>query len=76
MEQYKKILTLENEIEASLLKKLLDEAEIPCVVKSYYDSALDGLYQTQKGWGHIEAPAEYGEAIQKIYYGLIHSDDQ
>jgi len=75
MEQFKKIMTLENEIEASLMKKLLDEAGIPFVVKSYYDSSLDGLYQTQKGWGHIEAPAEYEEAIHKIYYGLIHTDD-
>ena len=72
---YKKIITLENEIEASLLKKLLDEAEIPYIIKSYYDSALDGLYQTQRGWGHIEAPEKYEEIIRSLYDGAINTND-
>ena len=71
MDRYKKILTIENEIEATLLKKLLDEAEIPYVLKSYYDSALDGLYQTQKGWGYIEAPEKYEQEIWRIYTGAV-----
>jgi len=57
------------------LKKLLDEAEIPCVLKSYYDSALDGLYQTQMGWGHIEAPEKYEEIILDLYNGAINTND-
>ena len=75
MDRYKKILTIENEIEASLLKKLLDEAEIPCVLKSYYDSALDGLYQTQRGWGHVEAPEKYEKVILDIYNNAINTND-
>jgi hypothetical protein len=75
MDRYKKILTIENEIEARLLKKFLDEAEIPYVLKSYYDSALDGLYQTQRGWGHIEAPEKYEKDILGIYYGAINTND-
>ena len=75
MDRYKKILTIENEIEARLLKELLDEAEIPYVLKSYYDSALDGLYQTQRGWGHIEAPGKYEKDILGIYYGAINTND-
>jgi hypothetical protein len=67
MDNYKIILTIENEIEARILQKLLDERRIPYILKSYYDSALDGLYQTQKGWGHIEAPAKYEEEIVSIY---------
>jgi len=67
MDRYEKILTIENEVEAQLLQKLLDERKIPYVMKSYYDSALNGLYQAQKGWGHIEAPDEYHEEIVKIY---------
>jgi hypothetical protein len=70
MARYRKILTIENQIEAGLLQKLLDERNIPYVLKSYYDSALDGLYQAQKGWGHIEAPEEYEEEILKIYSDL------
>jgi hypothetical protein len=70
MARYRKILTIENQVEAGLLQKILDERNIPYVLKSYYDSALDGLYQTQKGWGHIEAPEEYEEEILKIYGDL------
>ena len=70
IDRYEKILTLENEVEAQLLQKLLDERKIPYVIKSYYDSALDGLFQAQKGWGHIEAPDEYHEEIVKIYNDL------
>ena len=75
MDRYKKILTLENEIEASLLKNLLDEAEIPYVVRSYYDSALDGLYQAQKGWGHIEAPEDFKDTILNLYHDVINTND-
>ncbi len=75
MDRYKKILTLENEIEASLLKKLLDEAEIPCVLKSYYDYALVGLYQTEMGWGHIDSPVKYVEIILVVYNGAINTND-
>ena len=76
MNRYKKILVLENEIEASLLIKRLDEAGIPYVVKSYYDSALDGLYQAQKGWGHIEAPEDYRNTILNLYNEAVRTSDQ
>ena len=75
MTHYKKILTLENEIEATLLKKLLDDEGIPYVMKSYYDSALDGLYQTQKGWGHVEAAEEYRETILNLYRDAVGRHD-
>jgi hypothetical protein len=75
MNSYKKILTFENEIEAQLLTELLNEAKIPHVLKSYYDSALDGLYQTQRGWGHVEAPAEYEEEIMRIYRAAVYRNE-
>ncbi len=63
MRSYKKILVLENEIEAKLLEKILLEKKIPHVIKSYYDSALDGLIQLSMGWGHLEARKEYENEI-------------
>jgi hypothetical protein len=75
-DNYEKVLTLENEVEAQFLQKLLDERKIPYVLKSYYDSALDGLYQTQKGWGYLEAPHEYHEEILKIYHDISSQDVQ
>ncbi len=56
-----------NEIEAMLLDEILTEKQIPHLIRSYHDSALNGLWQTQSGWGHVEAPEEYAEEIRKTY---------
>ena len=66
MEEYKKVATLENEIESQLLDSILNERNIPHRITSYYDTAYDGLYQTQKGWGYISAPKAYLKEIQEI----------
>ena len=65
-EEYKKVATLENEIEARLLDSILNERDVPHLITSYHDTAYDGLYQTQKGWGYISAPGAYLEKIREI----------
>jgi len=65
-EEYSKVATLENEIEARLLESILNERKVPHLILSYYDTAYDGLYQTQKGWGHISAPRAYFQEIREI----------
>ncbi|UZQ81926.1 DUF2007 domain-containing protein [Thermoanaerobacter sp. RKWS2] len=51
MEGFVKILVLENEIEAKLLEGILKEKGIPHFIRSYHDTAYDGLFQTVTGWG-------------------------
>jgi len=65
-EEYKRVATLENEIEARLLDSVLNERNIPHLIISYYDTAYNGLYQTQKGWGYISAPEAHLENIREI----------
>jgi len=65
-EEYKKVTTLENEIEARLVDSILNERNVPHLIISYYDTAYDGLYQTQKGWGYISAPGAYLEEIREV----------
>jgi hypothetical protein len=67
-----KILTFKNEIEAMLLDGILKEKQIPHMLRSYHDSAYDGLWQTQSAWGHIEAPEEYREEILQTYNDMSH----
>jgi len=43
-----KIGVLENAIEAQLLSSILDQRDIPHQIRSYYDTAYDGLFQIQK----------------------------
>ena len=62
-----KILTFRNEFEAMILDEILNEKGIPHLLRSYHDSAYNGLWQTKSSWGHIEAPEEYREQILQIY---------
>lgn len=62
-----KILVFRNEIEAMFLDEILTERQIPHLIRSYHDSAYDGLWQLQSGWGHIEAPEEYRDEILGIF---------
>jgi cell division GTPase FtsZ len=70
MEEYIKAVTLDNEIEAGLLESILKERDIPHLMRSYHDTAYDGLYQTQKGWGVVNAPESYREEIEEILSDL------
>jgi hypothetical protein len=70
MEEFKKIAVLENEIQARLLDSILSERDIPHRLRSYHDSAYDGIFQTQKGWGIIQAPLRYQEEILSILEDL------
>jgi hypothetical protein len=62
-----KILMFKNQIEAMLLDEILTEKQIPHLIRSYHDSAYDGLWQLQTGWGHIEAPEEFADEILETY---------
>ena len=70
MENYSKVLILENEMEAQRLDAILEEEDIPHVVRSYHDSVYDGIFQAQRGWGHLEAPDEYAEKIRELYENM------
>ena len=70
MEEYIKIAVLEDEFEAGLLDSVLSEREIPHRMRSYYDTAYDGLFQTQKGWGYVAAPEQYEAEITEILADL------
>ena len=61
-----KVAVLENEVEADLLDVELNSQGIPHVMVSYRDAALDGLFQTLRGWGHVEAPDQAKDQILSI----------
>ena len=67
MERNEKIILLKNEIEANIMESVLKERKIPHIIVSYHDSAYDGIWQLQRGWGHVEAPGKYKDKIIRIY---------
>ena len=58
---------VENRFEGDRISQSLREAEIPFMIKSFLDTAYDGLYVPQKGWGIVLVPeALVGEAERII----------
>jgi hypothetical protein len=67
MDDYIKITGLENSIEAQLIESILSEKKIPYRIRSFHDTAYDGLFQFQKGWGELYAPLKLkGEILEII----------
>jgi hypothetical protein len=62
-----RILTLKNEIEASLIDEILNEKGIPHIIRSLHDSAYDGMWQSETCWGFLDADEENKEDILNIY---------
>lgn len=70
MDEFRKIAVLDNMVEAQILDSMLDEEKIPHMMKTYHDSAYDGLFQVSKGWGHVEAPERHRSEILAILEDL------
>ena len=75
-EVYVKAGILESEIEAQLLDSVLNERNIPHHIQSYHDTAYDGLFQTQRGWGHVSCPISWSEEIGTILSEIRESAEQ
>ena len=56
----------ENEAEANVIKAILEEHGIYAEIKSFHDTAYDGLFQHQYGWGVIRVKETDVSEAQKI----------
>lgn len=70
MTDFIKVATIENTIEAQIVRSVLEEREIPHRIRSYHDTAYDGLFQMQKGWGVIYAPPANKQEIEDVLASL------
>ena len=61
-----KVSPINSLFEAQLVDSVLNERDIPHRIRSFHDTAYDGLFQVQKGWGEIYGPAEYKKEIMDI----------
>ncbi len=58
--------TVDNRFEGDRVSQALNEAEIPFLMKSFLDTAYDGLYVPQKGWGAVLVPREFEDEAKKV----------
>lgn len=73
MEKFIQIAVLDNEVEARLLGSILTEQQIPHTIQSYHDSAYDGMFQLQRGWGCIVGQEAKKDEILEILTDLRES---
>ena len=69
-EEYVKICELRDEMLAKRVAEELTEEGIPHVIRTYRDSAYDGIFQQTLGWGHVEAPIERKSDIEAVVRAL------
>ncbi len=73
---FKKVTVAENKFEADLITQTLQQEGIPVMIRSYHDTAYNGIFIPQKGWGAVMVPEDLeGRAhdiIAELRDGLKH----
>jgi hypothetical protein len=67
MEEFVKILDLDNEFEAERLREVLEEKNIPYGIVPVSDSAFGSIEVLENGFGYLEAPEIYRDEILTIF---------
>jgi len=66
MSRWVKSGIIENRFEGDRVSQALREAGIPFLIKSFLDTAYNGLYILQKGWGAVLVPEDFEEEAERI----------
>ena len=66
MDRWIKAGVVENRFEGDRVSQALDETQIPFLIKSFLDTAYDGLYIPQKGWGAVMVPEGFRDEAEKV----------
>jgi len=77
-QEFVNIAILDNIVEAQLVDSILNEHDIPHRIRSFHDTAYDGLFQFQRGWGSLWAPVSSRAEILEILHDVrtTHFDNQ
>ena len=67
MDQFEKILDLNNEFEAERMSEILKENNIPFGIVPISDSAFGSIEILENGWGYLEAPSRFKDEILRFY---------
>ena len=65
-DQWVKAGTIENRFEGDRILQALQDAGIPFLIKSFHDTAYDGLYILQKGWGVVMVSEKNREEAERL----------
>lgn len=66
-----RVHTVENRFEADLLIQSIQQEGIPVLLRRFEETAYDGLFVAQMGWGAIFVPADFEEAARGLIEGIL-----
>jgi hypothetical protein len=66
MEKWVKAGVVDSRFEGDRVSQALKEAGISFLIKSFLDTAYNGLYIPQKGWGMVLVPEKFREEAGKV----------
>ena len=70
-----RVHTVENRFEADLLVQALRQEQIPLMLRRFEETAYDGLFVTQMGWGAILVPGDYEETARGLIKRVLNNVD-
>jgi hypothetical protein len=65
-----KIFTLNNKFEADLITRELEKAGITVMIRNFRDTAYNGIYIPQKGWGEVRVPEKDQQRAMELIVSL------
>lgn len=69
-EEFVTVKVAENPFEAERLKNALEQEGIAVLVRTFHDTAYNGIYEAQKGYGNVEVPESERERAEKVVSDL------
>lgn len=70
------VMIARNAFEADRLKVALEEEGIPVLIRTFLDTAYDGIYVAQKGWGRVEVPITERARAERIVEDFVRAFSQ
>jgi hypothetical protein len=70
IKEFVPVMVANNPFEAERVKAALEEGGIVVLVRTFEDTAYNGIYVAQKGWGYVEVPKTQKQAAEEIIRDL------
>ncbi len=70
-EEFVPVRVAENAFEADRIKGALEQEGITVLLRTFEDTAYDGIFVSQKGWGYVEVPRSELERAEGIVEAFL-----
>ena len=65
-EAFVPVKVAENAFQADRFRAALEQEGFTVLIRTFHDTAYDGIYEAQKGWGYVEVPENDKERAERV----------